>query len=154
MSHTVKAHNRCTVCSTRAISPFCRVPGCGAETELIDNGGTMPEDETFTNERGIAAILTPAPFPDGPDGDDFEWFAEGPGQRPPQFYEMRSVVTNEVVESFVVYPVEPWSPYDAAYDKLVSWGWTRHGGDPEPETCEHGLSANLCAGPGHYPADY
>lgn len=24
---------------------------------------------------------------------------------------------------------------------------------PEDETCEHGLSAWLCAGPAHYPAD-
>ncbi len=26
-------------------------------------------------------------------------------------------------------------------------------GATEPESCEHGLSAWLCAGPGHYPQD-
>jgi len=56
--------------------------------------------------------------------DDFEWFAEGPGQRPPQFYEVRELGKIKATDTFAVYPVEPWSAYDAASDKLRGWGWT------------------------------
>jgi hypothetical protein len=98
------------------------------------------------NFAGQLAELRPDALP-----DDFEWYPDGPGQRMPQAYSLH-LQDSRVVKSFMVFPVEPWSPYDAACDKLRDQGYEMVGGR-QPETCEHGLSADLCAGPGHYPMD-
>lgn len=95
---------------------------------------------------GLVLEVVPTQWP-----DDFEWFAEGPGQRPPQFYDMMAS-DGITYKSLVVFPVEPWNPADALADKLVSQGYK----DLSPideETCEHGMSASLCHGPQHYPYD-
>jgi hypothetical protein len=113
--------------------------------------------EVWTAPNGVTVWLEPAAFDPCPDDDgcdDEGWFAESPGQRPPQRYLLRSTVTGDVLDDFVVFPVEPWSPYDAASDRLIRDGYQ----PPTPTAeelaeCEHGLSQQLCAGPGHYPPD-
>lgn len=98
------------------------------------------------NFAGQLVELRPAPWP-----DDFEWFAEGPGQRSPQFYDL-ALKDGTIVRSTVVFPCEPWSPYDAISDKLRAEGYERQDHpDDRHDVCEHGLSANLCSGPNHYP---
>lgn len=79
------------------------------------------------------------------------WYPEAPGQREPQSYELRNIETGEV-ERVTVFPVEPWSAYDAITDVLTARGWF-NGDRLDRGTCEHGMSADLCAGPGHYPVD-
>ena len=104
---------------------------------------TTPTAWNWKNQNGAPMTVTPTGWPDG-----FEWFAEGPGQRPPTFYELRSTRTG-ATEVMAVFPVEPWSAYDAAGDKLRGRGWS----DCSPvdhELCEHGLAAAMCYGPGHY----
>lgn len=95
---------------------------------------------------GQLAELVPVLLP-----DDFEWYPEAPGQRTPQEYHM-VLDDGTVIHDFMVFPVEPWSAYDAAVDKLTNRGYKMVGGRV-PETCEHGLSADLCYGPNHYPED-
>lgn len=101
--------------------------------------------EVWTSPDGRLAALNPI-------RSTHDWYPEGPGHRPPQTYEMTDD-NGDPIESFTVFPVEPWSPYDAAFDRLRGMGWVPPVQEPEP-TCEHGLSASLCAGPGHYPMDY
>lgn len=87
------------------------------------------------------------------DGDD-AWYAEQPGQLHPHTYEVRNVANPRLRLTRVVFPVEPWSPYDAISDLLVRDGWTPPAATVEElATCEHGLSAQLCAGPNHYPME-
>ena len=63
---------------------------------------------------------------DGYEAEDGEWvegwYPESPGERPPQAYELRTLGTGEV-ERVTVYPVEPWSAYDAITDQLLARGW-------------------------------
>lgn len=108
---------------------------------------TTATDWVWITSKGHRVDVVPADWP-----AEFEWFAEGPGQRPPQFYDLRNLTTGEVAET-VVFPYEPWSPADAISDKLRAWGWTDTTTYDDAGTCEHGLSASLCAGPGHYPMD-
>jgi hypothetical protein len=100
-------------------------------------------DEVWTDRDGRAATLHYAGTVEG-------WFAEGPGQRAPACYELWA--GERLVATHTVFPVEPWSAYDAISDRLVAEGWD---GPPveDPGVCPHGLSAALCAGPGHYPLD-
>ena len=98
------------------------------------------------------------PVPGAGDGYETEdgewvegWYPEAPGERPPQAYELRNIETGEV-ERVTVYPVEPWSAYDAITDVLTARGWF-NGDRLDRGTCEHGMAADLCAGPGHYPMD-
>lgn len=84
--------------------------------------------------------------------DEEPWFPEGPGQREPRSYDLHNLTTGESVRVSTGVVYEPWNWADAISDKLHRWGWT-DGTTTEPETCEHGLSANLCAGPMHYPED-
>jgi hypothetical protein len=77
------------------------------------------------------------------------WYPEAPGERAPQSYDLRNIETGEV-ERVTVYPVEPWSAYDAITDVLTARGWF-NGDRQDSGTCEHGMAADLCAGPGHYP---
>ncbi len=100
----------------------------------------------WRTDSGLVVEVEPIRWP-----ADFEWYADQPGQRPPQFYRVFGR-RGEPVEDIVVHPVEPWSAYDAVGDKLRARGWE----DLAPQddaTCEHGLSASLCAGPEHYPMD-
>ena len=102
--------------------------------------------EIWTSPDGIACELF---YVGGVD----DWFPEGPGQRPPARYELRVHGHRDiVVEEHTVFPLEPWSPYDAISDRLIAYGWEPPPSEPEPD-CEHGLSANLCHGPNHYPED-
>ena len=107
----------------------------------------MNEDyEVWVSPKGTPCHLVPVEPP-----ADFEWYAEGPGQRGVWFYEMRHVGTGTVVASPVARPVEPWSPYDAISDKARAAGWRRLAGEGEEDRqCEHGLSLDLCSGPNHY----
>lgn len=118
----------------------------------------MTMTETWRSPAGVPAVLTPyTPEPYVPDDDeeyyDEGWYADFPGQRPPQSYRMVTL-WGVTVDDFTVFPLDPWSPYDAASDRLVREGWT-----PPPPTdeelaqCEHGLSLRLCAGPEHYPME-
>lgn len=106
--------------------------------------------EVWESPAGVAATLEPVDVPGLLD----EWYPESPGARPPRVYRMVDAAGLTVTE-FTVFPVEPWSWYDAASDLLVKEGWT-----PPPPTaedlavCEHGLSVSLCAGPGHYPEEF
>jgi len=104
----------------------------------------MPE--IWISADGLPAELTLVDFAPLADGDD-GWFPEGPGERPPRAYEMR--VGPNVVWERVVFPVAPWSPYDAVADILVAEGWAPPPSDDDAE-CEHGMSARLCSGPRHY----
>lgn len=80
------------------------------------------------------------------------WYADFPGQRPPQTYQLTEVGRPfDVVDEFTVFPVGGWSWYDAAQDRLLRDGYD--GPPPSEEdlaVCEHGLSQRLCAGPNHY----
>ena len=80
-----------------------------------------------------------------------EWYADFPGQRPPACYELRQVGGSGLMR-YTVFPLEPWSAYDAISDTLRRDGWTPPTAEEMAE-CEHGLSAALCAGPMHYPMD-
>lgn len=54
------------------------------------------------------------------------------------------------------HPMSPRTSYAAGDDCracLVEEGLENAIPAVEVETCEHGLSADLCAGPGHYPTD-
>jgi hypothetical protein len=111
------------------------------------------ESEVWTTSEGVSVELRPVPWPPL-EADEDPWFPESPGHLPPVKYHLVAVATGEVVDERVVFPVAPWSPYDAVSDLLL-----RDGYEPPPLTeaelaeCEHGLSAALCAGPGHYPPD-
>lgn len=101
--------------------------------------------ETWVHPNGLPCKLVPVPT----EGDG-EWFAEEPGQRPPQSYELRPEVPG-LKFGFTVHPGELWSAYDAISDELVRTGWHRDTANDEPyRECEHGLSADLCSGPNHY----
>lgn len=115
----------------------------------------MSEDyEIWLDPMGRPAKLIclghPKPVVDE-DGYSEDWFPEQPGQRPPVEYRIEAVHNARLALREVVFPVEPWSPYDAISDRLVANGFT-----PPPPTeaemaqCEHGLSAQLCSGPNHY----
>lgn len=113
----------------------------------------MTETETWIcPDSGRHAHLIPVPMTADDIDDAYEWYPEEAGQRPPQAYEMhvpRIDGTKLVIAFFTVFPVEPWSAYDAISDKLRRYGWVQV--NPYvPETCEHGLSADLCSGPNHY----
>ena len=79
------------------------------------------------------------------------WYAEAPGEREPQTYRLDNTKTGESI-THTVSPIEPWNAYDAIVDRCVAWGW-KDTTYVDPGKCEHGLSADLCAGPNHYPAD-
>jgi hypothetical protein len=86
-----------------------------------------------------------------------EVFAESPGLYCPSLYRMTGVADGGTVHEFVVFGEGGFSPYEMALHLAVS----REGFEPVPAepsmneslVCEHGLSAALCAGPGHYPMD-
>ena len=91
--------------------------------------------------------------PDEEDYGDDGWFPESPGERPPVAYKLVPV---DGVGDDHHYTVR--GAYYCAYDDvaymLVRDGWTPPPlTEAELATCEHGLSARLCAGPGHYPMD-
>jgi hypothetical protein len=110
----------------------------------------MNGHEVWTDPAGVRAELIPVA--NDPELDA-EWYPDFPGQRPPRSYELRSG-DGSVVRSDTVFPLEPWSWYDAISDRLAADGWSPPALDPaELEQCVHGLSASLCAGPGHYPSD-
>jgi hypothetical protein len=116
---------------------------------MNDNSGF----EVWTDGHGCQLALVPVAFGESVDelGDEDGydgWFAESAGQRAPQRYEMRTLV-GFPVEVHVVFPVEPWTAYDAISDRLIREGWTPPVADMVGE-CEHGLSADLCFGPNHY----
>lgn len=108
--------------------------------------------EVWMDPQGRPAYLIPVGAPDfGEDG----WYADQPGQRPPFEYRIQAAHNERLALKWVVFPVEPWSPYDAISDILVAEGFT----PPSPSadellTCQHGLSLSLCAGPGHYPQEF
>ena len=83
--------------------------------------------------------------------DVSDWFPESPYERPPQTYRIDNNNTGESILT-TVFPLEPWSAYDAIGDRLAGWGWTDTTYE-DPGTCEHGMSAALCEGPNHYPMD-
>lgn len=109
----------------------------------------MTDTWTWITERGARATVVPvALHTDDPD----PWYPEQPGDRPPQAYEITVGRAEPFTE--VVYPTEPWSPADAIADRLRALGWQDTTRQPEPELCEHGLSADLCADPiTHYPPE-
>lgn len=62
------------------------------------------------------------------------WLPDGPGQRPPQQYQVTwlewSMGIHGIVRSpsreaeyITIYPLEPWSAYDAITDELHRRGW-------------------------------
>lgn len=106
--------------------------------------------EIWTTPEGVFVELHPVP--NHFDDEDGGWFPEEPGQRPPQSYELRDA-NGSVALAFTVFPNEPWSPYEAASDKLVSWGFAPPASEPDA-LCEHGLSASLCSGPNHYDYEF
>ena len=58
---------------------------------------------------------------------DFEpWFAEEPGQKPPVTF---SLITEDgqVFDQITVFPLEPWTAWDAIEDRLMADGWTFRG---------------------------
>lgn len=108
----------------------------------------MEEYEIWLDPLGRPARLIPVGMPDY--GDD-PWFPEQPGQRPPYEYRIEAVHNPRLALREVVFPVEPWSPYDAISDRLVARGWTPPAPtEEEMAECEHGLSARWCSGPNHY----
>lgn len=86
-----------------------------------------------------------------------EMMAESPELFMPSMYSLTDVATGDTYE-FLVFGEGGFSPYEMALHLAVS----REGAtpvDPAPSmneslTCEHGLAASLCAGPGHYPAEW
>lgn len=115
----------------------------------------MPFDTTnaeiWTDPQGRPAYLIPVGVP-APDFGDEGWYADEPGQRPPYEYRIQAAHNPRLALKRIVFPYEPWSPYDAISDILVADGFTPPTAEPEAE-CVHGLSLSLCAGPGHYPQD-
>lgn len=104
--------------------------------------------EIWLSPDGRPCFLELAP-PPPPSGEDWEdgWYPEAPGQLPPKTYLVDG-------EQITVSPVGGWSWYDAISDILIRRGYTPPPPTPEElATCEHGLSAQLCAGPMHYPDD-
>ena len=79
------------------------------------------------------------------------WYPESREEREPVTYRLDNLTTGESITR-TVYPLAPWNAADAISDVCWKWGWedTTY---VDPGKCEHGLSADLCAGPGHYPAD-
>jgi hypothetical protein len=88
------------------------------------------EAEVWLDPLGRPAHLTflgspEAAFPELTADEDYEpWFPEGPGQRPPVVYELRNAANPRLRLTRTVFPLEPWSPYDAITDILVREGWT------------------------------
>lgn len=83
-----------------------------------------------------------------------DWYPDQKGQRPPATYRVEAVHNARLALTETVLPVEPWNAYDAISDRLVRMGFTPPPPtEAEMATCVHGLSASLCAGPGHYPMD-
>lgn len=112
----------------------------------------MNQYEVWTDAEGCQLMLVPTAFPavvaDDGDDDGFEWYPDGPGQRPPQRYELQ-LLSGDPIAAHVVFPVEPWTAYDAISDRLIREGFTPPVSEPVGE-CEHGLSIDLCFGPNHY----
>lgn len=83
--------------------------------------------EVWFSPDGVRCYLHPY-VPEPPDSEEWEpWYPEQPGMRPPQSYKMVRVdPPNTIEDDFTVFPVDPWSPYDAASDRLVREGWTFH----------------------------
>ena len=110
----------------------------------------MSEDyEIWLDPMGRPARLIPVGTPNL-DG----WYADEPGQRPPYQYRIEAVHNPRLALTETVFPYEPWSPYDAISDRLTANGFTPPAPtEAEMAVCEHGLSAQLCSGPGHYPMD-
>jgi hypothetical protein len=106
------------------------------------------EVEAFTPDgRPAVAVAAPAlPLEDGEE----PWFAEAPGQREPRRFLLVDA-TGSVLEELVVAPTGGWGYLDALTDMLVGRGWTFP--TAPYEVCPHGMSADLCSGPGHYPMD-
>lgn len=120
---------------------------------------TVTDQWTWITSKGHsvdvrdAGYFDPASLSDE-DAEFYEpWFAEGPGQREPRYYDLVNLTTGESVRLCTGVVYEPWTYFDAISDKLKAWGWTDTTLE-EPGTCEHGLSAALCAGPEHYPMDH
>ena len=104
--------------------------------------------EVWISPNGTATTLHNVVLPALPDEDG--WFADDPGQGRPVAYELRAA-DGYVVDSLVVTPYAPWSPYDTVSDALVRDGWTPPAPtDAEDAECEHGMSARLCSGSAHY----
>ena len=118
----------------------------------MTTSASLPDHEVWTDPLGRPAYLIPVGAPDF--GEDDPWYPDFPGQRPPFEYRIEAVHNPRLAFKRVVFPYEPCSPYDAISDILIGEGF-----NPPPCTeaelamCEHGLSAQLCAGPGHYPMD-
>lgn len=113
-------------------------------------------NEIWVSPEGLACELHYVPFQPSTDDPDWEpWYPDEPGQRPPAHYELRSTFSGDVAKCLTVFPVEPWSPYDAVSDQLVRNGWHPPPLTPEElAECPHGLSAQLCADPiNHYPRE-
>lgn len=95
----------------------------------------------WRSPTGRLAVLVAVP------GAAEGWYPEGPGQRPPQRYQL--IRDGAVLDDRTVLPLAPWSAFDAVADALHADGWTETA-EPDPARCAHGLSLSLCAGPGHY----
>ncbi len=114
----------------------------------------------FAAEQAAYVRLNPAAA-DEDDGYDEGWYPDFAGDRPPVAYELVAVngiagPGGAVTEAKHYYTVTGayYSAYDEVAHMLYSDGW--EGPPPTAEElaeCEHGLSARLCAGPGHYPMD-
>lgn len=83
-----------------------------------------------------------------------EMLAESPELFMPSMYALTEVATGEAAHEFLVFGEGGFSPAEMAFHLATG----REGATflpPEPSmndslTCEHGLSADLCAGPNHY----
>jgi len=110
--------------------------------------------EIWIDPQGRPAYLIPVGPPTLVDEDGEGWYPDQPGQRPPYEYRIQAAHNERLALKRVVFPVEPWSPYDAISDTLIREGFTPPAPTAEElATCQHGLSLSLCAGPGHYPQD-
>lgn len=123
----------------------------------MSNTPAGPEAPELFELDGELVRLDYVGAPEGGDDQLCEMMAETPGLFMPSMYSLTSVATGARHE-FLVFGEGGVSPFEMAMHLAVS----REGAVPVPMapstnaslTCEHGMNASLCAGPGHYPEEF
>jgi hypothetical protein len=100
--------------------------------------------EIWTDKLGRPAYLIPVGAPVSEDGEG--WYADFPGQLPPYEYRIQAQHNPKLAIRKVVFPLAPWTAYDAITDFLLAEGFVPFN-VPQDLQCVHGLTASLCADP-------
>lgn len=87
------------------------------------------ETEVWIDPLGRPATLTylgspEDAYPEMTQEEYYEpWYPDFPGQLPPVVYELRNVANPRLRLLRTVFPLAPWTPYDAISDILAREGW-------------------------------